>query len=244
MSFELILILVAAAFFIGLAKAGFSGVSLISVFLLTEHFGAKEQVGVALPMLIMADLIVYPAYKKYGSWKPVFPLLWPALVGVALAVWVLHVLPNDTMRSVIGWIILFMVALQLFRKWAPVAFDAMAHSKAFSVSAGVSGGVATMLANAAGPIMQLYLLSKNFKKLDLMGVSVRFFLIINILKLPLTAGMSLTTVDTLKLNFMMLPVIALGVLLGKKLMHIVPQKLFEAIIVITAVVAGVRLLVG
>lgn len=244
MTSEQILALVVAAFFIGISKAGFSGISLISVFLMTEAFGAKEQIGIALPMLIMADVIVYPAFRKYGSWKPVWVLLPPALVGIGLALWVLNTVSNETMRSAIGWIILSMVAMQLVRKWKPEVTSKLAHSKGFGVVAGISGGVATMLANAAGPIMQLYLLSKNMAKMDLIGVGARFFLLINLLKLPLSAGLALTTWETLKWNFAMLPVIVLAVWIGKKLLVKLPQVVFEGMIVITAVVAGTRLITG
>ena len=58
-----------AALCTGLAKAGLSGVSLISVFVIAELFGAKSSIGVVLPMLIAADLMVFPAYRKYASWK-------------------------------------------------------------------------------------------------------------------------------------------------------------------------------
>ncbi|MFC5050380.1 sulfite exporter TauE/SafE family protein [Rubritalea spongiae] len=242
MTSEQIIVLCISAFCIGVAKAGFSGTSLIGVFLMTETFGAKEQIGIALPMLIMADMIVYPAFRKYGSWKPVWLLLWPALVGIGLALWVLNTVSNESMRSAIGWIILSMVGMQLVRKWKPELTSKLAHSKGFGVAAGVTGGVATMLANAAGPIMQLYLLSRNMSKMDLIGVGARFFLLVNLIKLPLSAGLSLTTWDTLKWNFAVLPVIVIAVWIGKKLLVKLPQAVFEAMIIVTATVAGVRLL--
>jgi hypothetical protein len=244
MTTELVIVLAVSAFFIGVSKAGFSGVSLISVFLLAENFGAKESLGVALPMLIMADLLVYPAYRKYGSWGPVWKFLWPALIGIGLALWGLKSFSNDTVRIVIGAIILSMVGMQLLRKWAPEFFEKMVHSHSFGIASGVSGGVATMMANAAGPIMQLYLLSRRMPKMELIGVGARFFLVVNILKLPLSAGLDLITWETLKWDFIMLPCVVLGVLIGKKLLVKVPQKAFEATVVVFALIAGLRLVSG
>ena len=66
-----------AAICIGMAKSGFSGLSLVSVFILADIYGAKASVGLALPLLIAADLMVIPAYLKYGSWRPVWKLLGP-----------------------------------------------------------------------------------------------------------------------------------------------------------------------
>jgi len=62
------LIALLAAFCIGLSKAGFSGISMVSVFLLADLYGAKASVGLALPLLIAADLMAYPAFLKHGSW--------------------------------------------------------------------------------------------------------------------------------------------------------------------------------
>ena len=244
MTSELAIVLAISAFFIGVSKAGFSGVSLISVFLLAENFGAKQSLGVALPMLIMADLLVYPAYRKYGSWGPVWKFLWPALIGIGFAIWGLKSFSNETVRTVIGVIILSMVGMQLLRKWAPVFFEKMVHSHSFGIAAGVSGGVATMMANAAGPIMQLYLLSRRMPKMDLMGVGARFFLLVNLLKLPLSAGLSLMNWQSLKWNFIMFPIVTFGVVLGKKLLVKVPQKAFEAMVVVFALIAGLRLVAG
>ena len=244
MTTELVIVLAVSAFFIGVSKAGFSGVSLISVFLLAENFGAKESLGVALPMLIMADLLVYPAYRKYGSWRPVWHFLWPALIGIGFALWGLKSFSNETVRLVIGVIILSMVALQLLRKWAPVFFEKMVHSQSFGIAAGVSGGVATMMANAAGPIMQLFLLSRRMPKMELIGVGARFFLLVNFLKLPLSAGLNLITWESLKWDFLMLPFVTLGVVIGKNLLVKVPQKAFEAMVVAFALIAGLKLVCG
>ena len=52
-----------AAMCVGLGKAGFSGLGLIAVFIMAELFG-KASVGVLLPMLIVADVSVYPMFHK------------------------------------------------------------------------------------------------------------------------------------------------------------------------------------
>lgn len=240
----LIWALVIAAFCTGVSKAGFSGVSYISVFLLADAFGAKASIGIALPMLIMADLIVFPTFRKYGDWASVWQFMWPALIGLVAAVYLLSQFSNETMRAVIGVIIISMVLMQVLKKIFPAGFKRMAHSSGFGVAAGVSGGVATVLANAAGPIMQLFLLSRDVPKMQIMGVSARFFLVINLLKLPLNAGLNLMTWQTLMWNFAMLPVIALGVWLGRRMLDKVPQKAFEYIVIVFALAAGLKLLMS
>ena len=235
------LLLVLAALCFGVSKAGFSGVSLIAVFICADVFGAKESLGVVLPLLIMADFIVYPAFRKHGSWSEVWKLLPPALVGMGIAVCILTDVSNSTMRVMIGCIILVLVALQLMRSFYREKIEALAASRSFGYGVASAGGVATVLANAAGPIFKLYLLSIRMPKMELVGVSARFFLLVNLLKLPLNAGLNLMSKETLMINLYLLPALVIGIYGGKWLLGKVSQKHFEWLVVIFALTAGVKM---
>lgn len=238
--FEWFLVIL-AALSVGLGKAGFSGLGLIAVFIMAELFN-KASVGVLLPMLVVADLSVYPMFRKYASWAPVWKLLPPALVGLVIGYFVLKALPEEWAKPVIGGLILLMVALQLVRRYSADAFDRLAHSQAFGMAAGTFAGIATMVANAAGPVFQLYFLTKRMPKMELIGIGARFFLLINIIKLPFMGGLSYTTPESLLLNLKLVPVILIGVFFGKYLLALISQRLFEWMIVGFSIFAGIRLL--
>lgn len=231
-----------AAFCIGLSKAGFSGISMFSIVLLADIYGSKASVGMVLPLLIVADLIAYPAFMKHGSWRPVWKLLVPALFGIALGWWTLGGISDHTARRVIGICVLLMVVLQAFRKWKPIGFDRLLQAKSFAMSAGVLGGFATMLANAAGPVIQLYLLARQVPKMELIGIGARFFLLINLIKIPLNARLALITTDSLLDNLRLLPAVIVGIFCGKWLVRKVPQAAFEWMIVIFSMIAGLRMI--
>lgn len=239
-SFYLIALL--AAFCIGLSKAGFSGISMVSVFLLADLYGAKASVGLALPLLIAADLMAYPAFLKHGSWKPVWRLLGPALVGLGLGWWMLGWIADADARRVIGACVLLMVALQVSRRWQPEMFERCVKSRGFGLGAGVLGGFATMLANAAGPVIQLYLTARKVPKMELIGIGARFFLLINLIKVPLNARLALISPESLLENARLLPGVVLGIFGGKWLIRHVPQAAFEWMIVVFSLIAGLRLL--
>lgn len=232
-----------AALCVGLGKAGFSGLGLIAVFIMAELFG-KASVGVLLPMLIVADVSVYPMFRKYASWSPVWKLLPPALIGLIAGFLFLRWMPEDWARPVIGSLILFMVVLQLVRRFSAQIFDRLAHSSGFGFAAGTFAGIATMIANAAGPVFQLYFLSRRMPKMELIGIGARFFLLINIIKLPFMGGLEFTTSETLLLNLKLVPFILLGIFVGRRLLQMISQRVFEWMIVGFAILAGVRLLVS
>lgn len=239
---KMLMIALVAAVCIGVSKAGFAGISMVSVVLLAEVYGAKASVGLALPLLIAADLMAYPAFLKHGSWKPVWKLLPATLVGLLLGWWLLGVIDDNIARRIIGCCVLFMVAIQAFRKLRPVFFDRLAESHGFGVAAGTLGGFSTMLANAAGPVIQLYFLARRLPKMEMIGIGARFFLLVNLIKIPLNARLALITDDSLMENLKLLPGVVLGIIAGRWLIGRVPQAVFEWMIVVFAFTAALRLL--
>ena len=121
-------------------------------------------------------------------------------------------------------------------------FSRMARSRGFGLGAGSFAGFATMVANAAGPVFQLYLLSKKVPKMELIGIGARFFLLVNLIKLPCMGGLNFTTPESLLLNLKLIPLILIGVFFGKYLLQLISQKIFEWMVVGFAVLAGFRLI--
>jgi len=233
---------VLAAFCIGVAKAGFSGTSLISVAIFTHLFGAKVQAGLALPLLILADLMVYPAFRRHGSWREVWALLPAALVGLGIGWWLMGHVPEAVARRIIGLSILGLLLLQSMRFWRPGWLERVAGHRAFGTGAGVAAGVTTMMANAAGPVFQLYLLSRRVPKMEMIGIGARFFLLINLIKVPLNRGLGLIDGQTLWTDLLLAPAIVAGILIGKSLLQKVRQRAFEWMVIGFAALAALRML--
>lgn len=231
-----------AALCIGLSKAGFSGVSLMAIVIFAELDGARESVGLTLPLLIAADFMAWPAFRKSGSWQPVWRLVPPALAGMALGWFLLGRMDDAAARAAIGSCVLLMAVLQLWRRFRPGAAARWVASPAFHHGAGFIGGVATFLANAAGPIIQLYLAALNVPKMELIGIGARFFLLINLLKVPLNAQLALITPASLRENLALLPAVIIGLFAGRFLVKKIPQAAFEWMVTAFAALAGLRLL--
>ncbi len=231
-----------AALCIGLSKAGFSGISMVSVFLFADLYGAKASVGLALPLLILADLLAYPAFRSHGSWRPVWRLLVPALIGIVAAWWLFKHINDMGARRLIGSCVLLMAVLQLSRRWQPAWVERCIEARGFGMSAGLLGGFATMLANAAGPVIQLYLIARRIPKMELIGIGARFFLLINVIKVPFMVDLDLIHGVSLLDNLKIAPAVVVGVFGGRWLVRHVPQLVFEWMIVACSVAAGLRLI--
>lgn len=241
---DVIWLAIIGALFIGMAKAGLSGCGLVSVLLFAEAFGAKSSTGVVLPLLIAADFMGYFLLRSGGRWRQIIPLVPPAIVGVIIGWWLLDKLDNHLAKLTIGWLILSLLALKLLLDWKRHQLQALHRHHGFTWALGIAAGVTTMLANAAGPVMTVYLLAKRFDKSEYLGVFTRFFLFINLFKVPFSAQIGLINGPSLLTNLLLIPVVALGAFLGWRLVKVMSQRVFEWVVFVFALVAAMKLVTG
>ena len=101
----------------------------------------------------------------------------------------------------------------------------------YSVFFGVMGGFTTMIGNAAGGVMSVYLLSMRFDKLAFVGTNAWFFLIINYSKLPLQIfAWDNISAKTLLVDLTALPFIFLGAFVGIWLVKRIPERWYRLLI--------------
>lgn len=227
---------------LGFSKTGFPGLAIVNVLLVAELFGAKNSIGIILPMLVLCDLLVLPLFWRHATWRQVWPLVPVTFLSIAGAAWLLGQIPDLTARRVIGAIILLMLALQVLRGWRRDFLASLPDSRLFRWATCVLVGVSTTLANAAGPVYSIYALARRLPKMEFLGIGARFFLLVNLFKVPFLGHLELINAESLRLNLLLLPALLIGILCGRRLIRHVPQRLFELLLYFFSLVAGVRLL--
>lgn len=238
-----ILILGLAAFLIGINKTAVPGIGLLPVILLASTFETRLSTGLQLGMLAMADVMAVAWYHRHADWKILLRLLPWALAGLAVGSAILHLIPPDdtrTMNIIIGIIVLGLAIFSIIRK--RLAPDALPSGTRAAAGYGILLGTTTQLANAAGPISALYLLSMKLPKEKYMGTASWFFLIVNWIKVPIFAIEGRITPQSVKLDLLMLPIILFGAAIGILLLKKMPQKLFNDIVMALAVIGALKLL--
>ena len=236
------LLLAIAAFGIGITKSGFSGVSMVHVYLFATVFGARDSTGIVLPMLIAGDIFAMSVYGKKANWGYVRRMMPPTLLGVIIGWLLMFRLPETYYRPLIGMIILVLTVMQIIRIWKEEWLADVPHAAWFAWSMGILVGLTTMLANAAGPVFGLYLLAIGLPKLEFVGTAAWFFLILNIIKIPFSWSLGLIRLDTLALNAMLVPLIGVGLWVGTVVIKKIPQRLFDSLILVLTGVASLRML--
>ncbi len=238
---EWMLVIIAAAG-IGISKSGFIGVGMVHVIILAGVFGPRVSTGILLPMLIVGDVCSVVFFGQHTQWKFLKRLMLPAIVGIILAWQCMNYIDDRGFRLSLGCIILGLTLTQIARIWKPKWFEYFPHATWFAWSLGLLAGFTTMLANAAGPIVALYLLAVSLPKMQLVGTGAWFFLLINLVKVPFSYNLGLITISSLSLNLILAPVIVGGLLVGKSVVKRIPQKLFDSLLLTFTGIMALRLI--
>lgn len=215
----------------GMAKTGVPGLGILAVPVMAAVPPDPIQgTGLLLPLLCCGDLLAVWYYRRSAQVATLWHLLpWVILGGVAGDVAMNH-LPRPAMRLVIGAIVLVMVAVHLARRAG--RGESLVPDWRRAAVFGVIAGFATMVANAAGPVMNLYLLSMGLAKDDFMGTGMWFFLVVNLAKVPrfVLEHPPLITAATLRVDLIALPAVLLGALSGRWIYARTPQRVFEGVV--------------
>lgn len=232
---------VLSALLVGFSKTGVPGLGILIVPLMALVFPAKQSVGALLPMLIVGDIFAVTFYRRHAHWNKLWPLFPWVLAGTLPGAWALKQFGNEQLQPALGWLVLGMIAIEVARRRGN--WDHLPHHWAFAAVTGLAAGFATTLGNVAGPIMTLYFLSRGLDKNEFFGTAAWFFLIVNVSKIPIFAGLGMISADTLRFNLWMLPAIALGAAAGRWTLPRIPQRAFATLVMVLAAGAAARLLI-
>lgn len=233
------------AVLVGFSKTGISGLGILAIPLMAEIFPARESTGVLLPMLIVGDIMAVSFYRRDALWSQLVRLLPWVMPGILLGYFALGWVNDSQMRPILGWLILVLLVLQIVRRWCGDWMEhKLPHTWWFAAVLAILAGFATMLANAAGPIMIMYFLAKKLPKKEFIGTSAWFYLIVNLIKVPFSGNQGLITGDHLLFNAWLAPVILTGAAVGYMILPKVPQKFFDRAVLALAFVASIRMILA
>jgi hypothetical protein len=227
------------AFSIGVAKTGVPGFGILSVPVFVLIVGdARLSAAWVVPLLICADIFAVVYYRRHAAAAALFSLFPWVMIGMAGGAVMLGY-PDQLIRPTVGTISLVMLLLYLWRQRKTTAVPPADWKHAGFY--GTSAGFATMVANAAGPIMNMYLLSKKLPREEFVATGAWFFFIVNLSKVPVYAKLGLFSAQSFRFDLVMAPFVIAGALTGRKLLVIMPENIFVNSVVALAFLATLLL---
>jgi uncharacterized membrane protein YfcA len=235
------LFILLAAFIIGLGKAGLKGVDMLSVTIMALVFGSKSSTGIVLPLLCIADIAAVYYYHRHANWLHFRKLLPWMAIGILLGVFLGKDMNEVLFRRLMAVIVVLTIVIVLYmelRKSTTVPQHPM-----FAAGTGLAAGFTTMMGNLAGAFSNLYFLAMRLPKNDFIGTAAWLFLVINLFKLPFQAfywkNINPTTLLT---DVMLLPALALGFLLGIKLVKKLHDTNYRKVVIGLTLVGAIMML--
>jgi len=242
------MLLVMGAVMVGMAKTGLSGLGTLFIAIFANVLPTKEATGLVLPLLIFGDVVAVAVYRRHAVWSQLWGLFPWAGVGVVAGYLAMDRIDNHQARVLVGGIVLALLVLHSLRRWrgrrAAAVVTEPRVPRPVVASVGVLAGFTTLIANAAGPLMAVYLLALRLPKLEFIGTSAVYFLLLNLFKVPFMVDLGLITGSSLWVNLLLAPAVFTGALIGRWLVQRINQRWFEILTLGFTAVAGLRLVLA
>lgn len=237
-----------AAFIIGVSKTGIPGVGIFAISLATTVLDPTQSTGTILPLLSVADFVAVAFYRRHAVWSHVWRLMPWAVIGIFLGWFAMGHVDTKGVGRIMAGILLSMVALHYWRKRRMEVLgdkedETIPHSLWFIATLGILAGFTTMIANAAGPIMIIYLLAMRLPKLEFIGTGAWYFCLLNLIKVPFMIKLGWITPQSAVLDCKLAGFVVVGALFGKPIFQRINQRLFESIALGLSVLFAIRLLI-
>ena len=238
-----------AALIVGLSKTAFPGAALVATPLIATIVSGRAIAGTTLPILFLGDVFAVIWYGHHTRWDLLRPMVIAVSFGFAAGAAFFAIVGSSTrpIEIVIGTSILLIAAMLAWRmahRQEPVAPTA-----ATAAIYGSAGGFTTFVANAAGPILNTYLVRLGLGKDELVGTSAWFYFTVNVAKFPVylalgawSSGGAFFTGSTLAFDAVLFPAVLIGLFSGRRLLHKLPEKGFMIGVLVLSVAGAVKLL--
>jgi uncharacterized protein len=236
-----ILIVAVVSLLIGLSKGGMGAALVVLVSpLLSLVMPASQAVALPLPLLLTADAFAVWMYWKRWDMRYVRMMLPMSILGIVIGTYMLDNLPDTTIRHLVGVMTLLFIVYRLL--------DARLKSIQYQPRdwhgylAGGGAGLASALANTGAVPFTAYMLLQNVTPSVFVGTTTLFFALVNALKVPGYIFTGLLNLDNVLNLLWALPLIPLGVWLGRWLVSHMNKAAFERFMLLVLFVAALVLL--
>ncbi|MBB3541583.1 hypothetical protein FHT76_003995 [Rhizobium sp. BK176] len=234
---------VPAVILVGLAKGGMGdALSLIGLPFLALVVSPVQAAAILLPILIFMDMISLVIWRKHGDWTTLRIMLPGALFGIALGWATSALVPGNVLRVVIGVVTILFCLRYFWNNFGPAAGkNTPPHGQRPLLATiwGSLSGYGSFVAHAGGAPFQIYALPLQMQPREYTGTSVRFFAILNAVKLIPYFALGQLDTQNLATSATLLPFAPLATIAGAWCVRRMKPAIFYPFMYAMALVAAV-----
>lgn len=230
------------AFAIGLSKGGFGGtLGALATPLMALVMPPDQVVGLLLPILMFADVFAVAMHWLRWERRLVWLLIPGSVIGVTIGTYFITNVSTDVFKTVLAIIVLIFSAYKVFERRILGFFHYRPHNW-HGILAGTVAGFSSALAHTGGPPVSIYLLLQEITPRIFVATSAIFFMILNWIKVPYYYFAGLFNFQLLFQVAWLLPLVPLGVWIGRRFSERIARHVFDNIILALLVISALLLL--
>lgn len=236
-------ILFFSSFLIGFSRTTGTSLSLIIIPVMADAFSSKTSVGILAIAFWIASVQVAAQYIAKVKWIYYLKLFPGTAVGLTIGAFAMKNLNDNYISISIGAIIIILLLLSSNKNGFAMQLENFYESKIFAVVCGFLIGFTSMVANAASPVMAIYLLTQSEEKESYIGTLGTFFFFLDSIKMPINIFYGkIITISTLAVSLYMIPLMIIGGIAGIYFIKWLPERNFRKIITVTTFLSGIKLI--
>jgi len=213
------LLAIPAILAVGLGKGGFAGLGMISAPLLALRLPPLQAAAILLPILLCQDAISVWAYRRdWCAWN--LKVLLPGSVAAWLFAAFVAQAYVELAVGATG------ICFVLYMFLAHVPAQPRRSSAASGMFWGLLAGFTSTIIQVGGPPYQAHILPQRLDKLTLIGTTIIFFALVNLMKIAPYAALGQFSTRTLATSLVLLPLAIASNLFGLWLARRTPTELF------------------
>ena len=242
---EEVLLYAVVGILVGISKGGIGGPVpvALTVPLLTLIIDPQVAVALVLPLLIFADIFALYFYWRQWDRHYIALMIAPGLIGVLLGALVLDAIDATTLKRLIGGLTLLALSFKIASdRLATLAYQPRTWHGYF---AGWASGFGSTLANVGAPPFTAYLLLQpKMTPRRFVGTTTLFFAVMNLTKAPSFIALELFDYDRLLSIAWVFLLIPPSVLVARRLIDRINQRIFEWMMMIPLTALSAYLLLS
>ena len=232
---------VGAVLLAGLSKGGFGGgIGFVGVLALSQVSSPVQAVAIMLPILCVMDLMGVWAYRKDWDRPSMKVLVIGCMIGTVIGTLTFKWMDEQLIRLMVGFIAIAFF-IDFFRSGGEKAVPRV-FSDPVGYVLGTIAGFTSFVIHAGLPPVAMYLLPQRLDKRVHVGTIVILFFIVNYAKILPYWWLGLFTMPNLSISLILMPLAPIGMLIGIRFNHLIPQIWFMRASYTILFVLGMRML--
>ena len=217
------------------------GFALIATPLLLLVMDADAVVGFIAPLILLQDLIILRQTWKHVPWRSAGVLAISAVIVAPFAALLQTELDPDTLQIAISLTLISAGVVLL----SGVKFTIKNETRALVIAGGISGALFP-LAGISGPPVALFLVNQRWEMTTMRAVLAAFLVVLEVVTITTFAFRGVVDGDSLALDAMMLPVLAVAVVISAVVLRSIDSNRYRKAgtgVIVTAAGLGLTSLI-